>query len=267
MANERVAALRNVGTEESPVWEQYFTETVADAVFMDETKAKNIKGYIDEGLDGKSGTGHKHTKDDITDLPDWVKSGNKPTYTASEVGAAEKNHTHTAEDVGAIPATAKGANGGVAELDSNGKIPSEQLPSYVDDVIEGTLINNTTFNGADGKAVTPEKGKIYLDTTTNKQYRWSGSQYVHISNGGVELGESEHTAFRGDHGKEAYDHSKKTHAPENAERNKIETVKVNGEALTPDAQRAVDISVPTITFGTTPPTKAAPNSLFFQIQS
>ena len=96
---------------------------------------------------------------------------------------------------------------GVASLDETGRVPSGQLPSYVDDVLEGTLTNETTFNNpATGKPYTPESGKIYLDTTTNKEYRWSGSKYAIISES-LALGETSSTAYRGDRGKAAYDHS------------------------------------------------------------
>ena len=57
-----------------------------------------------------------------SDVYAWAKAATKPSYTASEVGA--------------IPSTDKGANNGVASLDSSGKVPSSQLPSYVDDVVE-----------------------------------------------------------------------------------------------------------------------------------
>lgn len=94
----------------------------------------------------------------------------------------------------------KGQANGIASLDSTGKVPSAQLPSYVDDVIEGTYVNATTFNDAEGEAVTPESGKIYVDTTTNKEYRWGGTQYVEISSS-LALGETSSTAFPGDRGK------------------------------------------------------------------
>lgn len=71
-----------------------------------------------------------------------------------------------------IPVSQKGTSDGVASLDSSGKVPSAQLPSYVDDVIEGTYVNTTTFNDSDGSPVTPESGKIYVDTATNQEYRW-----------------------------------------------------------------------------------------------
>lgn len=78
----------------------------------------------------------------------------------------------TLAELGGIPTTEKGTNNGVATLDANGKVPAGQLPSYVDDVIEGTL---ATFPAIG------ETGKIYVDTDTNKSYRWSGTTYVEIA--------------------------------------------------------------------------------------
>lgn len=66
-----------------------------------------------------------------------------------------------------------GVADGVATLDSTGKVPSAQLPSYVDDVIEVEGINNAPAIG--------EADKIYVDTLTNRTYRWSGTAYVEIS--------------------------------------------------------------------------------------
>lgn len=90
---------------------------------------------------------------------------------------------------------------GIATLDSGGKVPSNQLPSYVDDVLEYSSLSNFPVTG--------ESGKIYVALDDNKVYRWSGSTYVEISQG-VVLGETEHTAYRGDRGKTAYDHATET---------------------------------------------------------
>ena len=120
---------------------------------------------------------------------------------------AASNHNH---DGTYVKKTDVGANGGVTPLGADGKIDAQYLPSYVDDVIEGTLTNTTTFTSG-GSAVTPETGKIYVDTTTNKSYRWSGSRYTEIG-GGVALGETSSTAYRGDRGKVAYEHSQITGA-------------------------------------------------------
>lgn len=122
-----------------------------------------------------------------SDVYSWAKASTKPSYTASEVGA--------------IATTSKGANNGVAELDSSGKVPSSQLPSYVDDVLEYSAKSSFPSTG--------ETGKIYVDTSENKTYRWSGSTYTEISPS-LALGETSSTAYRGDRGKTAYDHSQLT---------------------------------------------------------
>ena len=108
------------------------------------------------------------------------------------------NVTLTAEDVGAIPASQKGAASGVAELDSSGKVPAAQLPSYVDDVQE--------YDSLSAFPETGEEGIIYIAKDTNLTYRWSGTRYTEISPS-LALGETSSTAYRGDRGKTAYDHS------------------------------------------------------------
>lgn len=104
--------------------------------------------------------------------------------------------------------SAKGAANGVASLDNTGKVPAAQLPGYVDDVIEGALVDGKFIpsdagtleeKNEDGSLV-PKPGKIYLDITNNKTYRWSGTQYTVIG-GDLALGETSSTAFPGDRGK------------------------------------------------------------------
>ena len=95
----------------------------------------------------------------------------------------------------------KGANNGIAELDSSGKVPSSQLPSFVDDVVDYATLS--------AFPVTGESGKIYVALDTNLTYRWSGSVYVEISPS-LALGETSASAYRGDRGKIAYDHSQLT---------------------------------------------------------
>ena len=94
-----------------------------------------------------------------------------------------------------------GAANGLAELDGTGKVPSSQLPSFVDDVVD--YANLAAF------PVTGESGKIYVALDTNLTYRWSGSVYVEISPS-LALGETSASAYRGDRGKIAYDHSQLT---------------------------------------------------------
>lgn len=73
----------------------------------------------------------------------------------------------------ALQASDKGVVNGVASLDGSGKVPSSQLPSYVDDVLE--------FESEEALPSEGESGKIYVTTNDNKTYRWSGSMYVEIA--------------------------------------------------------------------------------------
>ena len=87
---------------------------------------------------------------------------------------------------------AKGVANGFASLDANGHVPAAQLPSFVDDVIEAADLAAFPAEG--------ETGKIYVALDTNKTYRWSGTQYVVISET-LALGETDSTAYAGSKGK------------------------------------------------------------------
>ena len=73
--------------------------------------------------------------------------------------------------------TGLGVANGIATLDSNGQVPSSQLPSYVDDVLE--FLNVAAF------PATGVTGKIYVETTGNTTYRWGGAEYIKITSGEV----------------------------------------------------------------------------------
>lgn len=90
----------------------------------------------------------------------------------------------------------KGVANGIATLDQNGLVPSSQLPSYVDDVIEVSTFSALPDTG--------ESGKIYITQDTNLTYRWSGTAYVEISQS-LALGETSSTAYAGDKGKATTD--------------------------------------------------------------
>jgi hypothetical protein len=97
------------------------------------------------------------------------------------VELANASHTHAISEVtnlqtelnGKVDTSSVGIANGVAELDSNGLVPTSQLPSYVDDVLE--YANFSSF------PTTGEAGKIYVDLATNDIYRWSGSAYVQVN--------------------------------------------------------------------------------------
>lgn len=156
-------------------------------------------------------------------------SGKVPTTRKVNNKALSADITLAAGDVGAIPSAQKGVAGGVAELDDSGHVPAAQLPSYVDDVIDSYIVTGATaFSSgwlsltSEGAALTPESGKIYIVLTTGnynmREYRWSGTAYAQV-NEGIALGETASTAYRGDRGKAAYDHSQAAHAPANADQN------------------------------------------------
>ena len=115
-----------------------------------------------------------------------------------------------------------GTPNGVATLDSDGKVPSSQLPSYVDDVVE--------YDNFEAFPPEGEAGKIYVDKATNKTYRWSGSQYTNIGSS-LALGETESTAYAGNKGK--------------ANADEIAKIK-NGTTIVPKAQDAATVSGHTV---------------------
>ena len=101
---------------------------------------------------------------------------------AALAGKAGNSHTHLiSEVVGLVAALA-----GKADL-VGGIIPSYQLPSYVDDVLEYSSISVFPTTG--------ETGKIYVDVTTNLSYRWSGTQYVQTGSP-LSLGTTATTFYR-----------------------------------------------------------------------
>lgn len=117
-------------------------------------------------------------------------------YTADTF--TETYYTKTESDSTFVKLSEKGAPNGVVPLDGSTKIDAVYLPSYVDDILE--------YNNLASFPVTGETGKIYVAKDTNITYRWSGSAYVEISQS-LALGETSATAYRGDRGKTAYDHS------------------------------------------------------------
>lgn len=224
MSIDAVFPKKNVGSSTSPIWEKFIYKTLANSVYMDDTFDKTLTDNIDELV---------NTLDNKVSKEQTIN--NQPL---------SSNITLTAENVGAISALEKGASNGIAELDETGKVPVSQLPSYVDDVIEGYYHNGKFYQDLGYETeLENNSNKIYVDFLTEKIYRWSGSMYIEISPSLI-LGEISSTAFRGDHGKIAYEHSQSLHAPTDAEKNIITSIQINGENIEPNAERTVNIIIP-----------------------
>ena len=151
-------------------------------------------------LDGKAASKHSHATSDITGLDSKISE-----IEGDVAGKADSVHTHDAADVVSgtlavdrVPSIPDSKIEGVSASKLVGTIPTGNLPSYVDDVIEA--------DDYDSLPPTGEDGKIYVDKETNKTYRWGGSAYVEIS-ASLALGETSATAFRGDYGQTAYQHA------------------------------------------------------------
>lgn len=134
-----------------------------------------------------------------------VTASSVGAYTTAEVdgklsGKANSSHTHAAADITSVNASA-----------ITGVIDAKNLPSFVDDVIEGYYSSSKFYktrssDGTYATEITGESGKIYVNLNDNKTYRWSGSAFVVISET-IALGETSTTAYQGDRGKIAYDHA------------------------------------------------------------
>lgn len=126
-----------------------------------------------------------------------ITGGTATKITYDSKGLVTGGASLSASDIPDISATyvtvaSKGQANGVASLDGDGKVPSSQLPSYVDDVVEAYIVSGSTALSAGwlsktsgGSALTPETGVIYVVMTSgeyqNKTYRWGGTTYVEIS--------------------------------------------------------------------------------------
>ena len=159
-------------------------------------------------IDKINGLDATNVQDALEELNDKADNGGV-TSVAGKTGAVTLdkgdvglgNVTNDAQ----VKRSEMGKASGVATLDSAGKVPSSQLPSYVDDIVEGyynqgndNFFPNTSY--VDGQQLARETGKIYVDLNTNKTYRWSGTKYVEITSS-LALGETSSTAYAGDKGK------------------------------------------------------------------
>lgn len=152
------------------------------------------------------GNGIDISSSNVISIDNTVTGATKCKITYNNQGLVTSGENLTSSDIPDLSATyvatsLLGANNGVATLDNDGKVPSSQLPSYVDDVIDSYIVSGATALSAGwlsktngGSALTPETDKIYVILSTgeylNKTYRWSGTTYVGISSSPAQATES-----------------------------------------------------------------------------
>lgn len=122
-------------------------------------------------------------KADVSDLQNLETAIKYNNVLGTTISSSERTAWNAKVDGSSV-----GAANGVASLDANGKVPSTQLPSYVDDVIEAANFAQLPEEG--------EAGKIYVTLDDNKTYRWGGSAYAEISES-LAIGTTSGTACEG----------------------------------------------------------------------
>lgn len=226
----------------------------SDAVFTD-TKVTAVGNHYTPSADSGSTISNSDTKKVIQSISRDSKGHvtNAGFVTIDKTFVGLSNVTNDAQ----VKRSEMGVANGVATLDTEGKVPSSQLPSYVDDVLDVILCyeNNNKLYYTDSytsaneiptpydvgvkylafntkkiyaytddtpqikREVAAESDKIYIDTRSNKTYRWSGTSFGEIS-ASLALGITSSTAFRGDYGNTAYQHA--------TDSNKLTTAKSEG---------------------------------------
>lgn len=185
------------GSKEGRIW---FNTTTHKPMYNDGTDDQEFGRVYSEG------NGIDITNDTIS-IDNTVTGATKCKITYNNQGLVTSGADLSASDIPDISATyvktdLLGVASGVATLDSGGKVPSSQLPSFVDDVIDSYIVSGATALSAGwlsktsgGSALTPETDKIYVIVESgeyqNKTYRWSGTTYVEISASPAQATESQ----------------------------------------------------------------------------
>lgn len=163
----RLATVLRTGTRGTPGSDAAVTtENIESALGFSPVSPSSLDSAISSlGLDSAS----THAASDFA----TAAQGAKADTALQDASAFDAAGSAAAVAAASIPLSQKGAANGVATLGSDSRIPSAQLPSYVDDVLEYASLAAFPATG--------ENGKIYTALDTNKIYRWSGSTYIEIS--------------------------------------------------------------------------------------
>ena len=183
-----------------------FKSRKAAEVFITDANAKLAASTVEAALEELYDKTQTH--EDLTNNPHGVTAAQVGAYTTSEADAAfaAASHTHTEADITDLDKYTQTQVDNLLTAKADlvaGKVPASQLPSYVDDVIEGY------YNTADGKfytepeftnEITGETGKVYVDLVSGAEiYRWSGSAFTQIIEA-VAFGTIAGTAYEGNAG-------------------------------------------------------------------
>lgn len=147
-------------------------KTVVDASFVDNSTNPVQSKVIKSALDGKSNTGHKHVKADITDFPTsmpasdvsaWAKAPTKPTYTKAEVGLSNVDNTADSNKSVKYAASAGSASSATKASTANSATKATQDSA-------GQQINTTYIKGlsVSGRTVTYTRGDGTTGTITTQ---------------------------------------------------------------------------------------------------
>ncbi len=210
------------------VWAEDLNTEYSDVT---DTESGLMSPEYKKKLDGIENNANKYILPEAgTDLG-GVKSGGDVTINNGVIEIKDNSHSHTTSTItdlenvlsNYVKNSEKGSINGIATLGEDGKLLANQIPGSVDEILE--------FAGIDNFPAIGETGKLYVDTISNKTYRWSGSQYSIVSDS-IALGETATTAYRGDFGKVAYDHSQSTGNPHATKYNELKNIP---ETFTPKA--------------------------------
>lgn len=190
------------------VWFSH-ADTETSRVYNDNFKYNPASNTLTTNITGNAASASSVAWGNVSGKPSTfapsAHNHNDLYYQKSEVdsklsGKAASSHKHGAADITSVNASA-----------ITGVIAAANLPSFVDDVLEGYLNGGKFYktknsDGTYATEITGETGKIYVNLNDNKTYRWSGSAFVVISET-IALGETSSTAYRGDRGAAAYAHA------------------------------------------------------------
>lgn len=163
---------------------------VMEFIYNATNERYELIGFVDTNSDLKTASGPTTSK--IYLIGATTRSTSGQTTLAHETAFVDTSGVVNSKDPVAgststvVTSAQKGVAYGVAPLDAEGKISASYLPSYVDDVIEGELEGDSSFTASTGGTIDSSNastGKIYVDTNSNKTYRWSGTKFVEISAG------------------------------------------------------------------------------------